>query len=395
MRVVQINSVYGYGSTGRIVRDIHHALMAEGHDSFVIYGRSGAIGTQGTGVSEEQNVYYLHNEVEEKIHIVIGTVFDRHGQLSKRNTASIIQKLVEINPDVIHLHNIHGFYLNYVDLFNYLKKSNKQVVWTLHDCWIKTGFCSYYDYNECDGYRNGCKSCKYKNVYPYRVFTNAANNYELKKSVFTSLDKLSIVTPSTWLQGEIEDSYMGKYSVRTIHNNVDTTKFRYHENDLKTKYGLTDKKIALAVSSLFTVQKGFEEYKKLAGILPDEWKLVMIGLNDKELKSLPAGVLGIKRTNSVEELADWYSAADCLVNLSLEDVYPTVNIEASSCGLPIIAYKTGGMVEQVENKGILIDRYDIQGVADALKTFSIPRKVYAFDNSMTGDYIGLYKELLK
>ncbi|MCF0110177.1 MAG: glycosyltransferase, partial [Erysipelotrichaceae bacterium] len=332
---------------------------------------------------------------EEKLHILFGTLLDRHGRYSYVNTKKIIEQIAKCDPDIVHLHNIHGFYLNYEMLFNFLKNSKIKVVWTLHDCWSKTGFCSHYDYNQCDGYKTGCKNCKFKNVYPYRVLSNSRDNFELKKSVFTSLDDLTIVTPSRWLKEQIDDSYLKEYPKEVIHNGIDTTKFKYHENDLRERYDLKNKKIALVVSSLYSVQKGLDEYRKLAGMLSDDWKLVMIGLSDKQIKELPEGVLGIQRTNSVEELVDWYSTADCLLNLSLEDVYPTVNIEAMSCGLPVIAYRTGGMIEQVEGKGILIDKYDIQGVCDALNTFDMPRQEYSFDNNMTEDYMKLYEEITK
>ncbi|MCF0114788.1 MAG: glycosyltransferase, partial [Erysipelotrichaceae bacterium] len=296
MKIVQINSVYGYGSTGRIVRDIHHALLNEGHDSYVIYGRTGAIGSQQLDKANEKNVFYLQNGFEEKQHILFGTLWDKHGQYSKKNTQTIINKLKDINPDMVHLHNIHGFYLNYVDLFKYLKESNVKVVWTLHDCWSKTGFCSHYDYNQCEGYKTGCKNCSFKNVYPYRVFSNSAKNYDLKKDIFTSLNNLTIVTPSRWLKDQITDSYLNKYPIQVIHNSVDTTKFVYHSNDLKEKYHLEDKKLALVVSSLYSVQKGLEEYKKLIPLLPNDWKLVVIGLNDKQMKEMPKEALCLPRT---------------------------------------------------------------------------------------------------
>ena len=395
MRILQINSVYDYGSTGKIVKSIHDHLLSNNVDAYVIYGRMGAVGDQKKEVKDE-HVFYINNNLEADYHLINSVIFDKHGLYSRRNTQRIIEKIKEIKPDVIHLHNIHGFYLNYRDFFAFLKETKIPVVWTLHDCWAYTGFCSYYDYNECDGFKTGCKNCRFKNVYPYKLFNHAAQNFEIKEKSFLGLKNLTIVTPSNWLANEVKMSFLKGYPIQTIHNDIDLNSFSYKNNfELLKKHNISNRKVCLAVSNVWTSQKGYLEYMKLSEILPDDWVLVMIGLTEKQLAKLPKNVIGIARTSSKEELAQWYSTADVFVNLSLEDNYPTVNIEAQACRLPIIGYKTGGMVEQLIDQDYLVEKYDLNGVVNLLKNTNFSKSNHCFKNDMMNEYMNLYSRVIE
>ena len=390
MRILQINSVYDYGSTGKIVKRIHDYLLANGVDAYVIYGRTGAVGDQNNAI-KDNHVFYINNNLEANYHLINSVIFDKHGLYSRRNTQRIIEKIKEIKPELIHLHNIHGFYLNYRDFFAFLKEINIPVVWTLHDCWAYTGFCSYYDYNECEGFKTGCKNCRFKNVYPYKLFNHAAQNFEIKEKSFLGLKNLTIVTPSNWLAGEVGQSYLKECPRFVIHNDVDLTEFKFHrDEELLRKYQIENKKICLAVSNVWTAQKGYAEYLKLATMLPNDWVLVMIGLTAKQIAKLPANIIGIERTKSKSELASWYSNAEVLVNLSLEDNYPTVNIEAMACELPIIGYRTGGIVEQLAEDGYLVDKYDLASVVKIIQETQFIKKPHQFTNEMVSKYLELY-----
>jgi hypothetical protein len=118
------------------------------------------------------------------MHLTKTRIFDTHGFGSKITTKSFINELEKLNPDVIHLHNIHGYYLHIELLFEYLKKSNKPVVWTLHDCWSFTGHCAYFEYDGCEKWKLGCNSCPQKNSYPSSlVIDNSHGNYLKKKDI--------------------------------------------------------------------------------------------------------------------------------------------------------------------------------------------------------------------
>ena len=394
MRILQINSVYGYGSTGKIVNKIHHELLDNGYESFVIYGRKGAIGSDQYSIIDN-NCFYINNNIEMYSHVLKGLIFDKHGLYSKKNTRHILEKIMEIKPDIIHLHNIHGFYINYELLFEYIIENKIKVVWTLHDCWSFTGFCSHYDYNNCDKWKKNCKKCNYRDVYPYRILSNSKQNYELKRDLYNRMDDIRIVTPSKWLANQVSQSILASKPICVINNDVDLSNFYYdYDSKLREEYDLVNKTVLLAVSSIWTNRKGFTEYLKLAATLCDNYRLVMIGLDKKQIKKLPYNIIGIERTNSVDELRKWYSSSDIFLNLTLEDTYPTVNLEARACGLPIITYNTGGSPETIGNNGYVVEKYDLQGIHELLNNEKFDKFSETKENRMCVNYIDLYRELL-
>ena len=387
MKVLQINSVYGFGSTGKIVGSIHDYLLNHDVDSYVIYSRKEANNVN------MKNTFRFYSGIGTAMHAFLALLFDTHGLHSKYNTKKIIAKIDEIDPDIVHLHNIHGFYLNYPMLFEYLKNKNKKVVWTLHDCWSYTGYCAYYDYNECYNWKkNRCQKCKYRNNYPYRfIISNSKRNISIKEKCYKDLD-VTLVTPSQWLSNELDSSILKDKKHLVINNSVNLDSFYYEKNDLRNKYNLHNKTVVLAVANYWTNPKGYLEYLKLAKILDSNQQLVMIGLNDKQLNSLPKNIMGFKRMN-IDELRAWYSSADVLLNLTLEDNYPTVNIEAKACGLPIITYRTGGSTEMVGTNGYVVDRYDLQTIKAIIDKNDFVRKIEILDNRMNENYLALYNKL--
>ena len=395
MKILQINSVYGYGSTGKIVYKIHHELLDKNDESFVIYGRKGAIGDSRELVNDN-NCYYIDNDFEIIDHVIRGTLLDRHGLYSDRNTNKIIEAIESIDPDVIHLHNIHGFYINYKLFFKYLADSKRKVVWTLHDCWAITGFCSHYEYNKCEQWKNECKKCKCKNVYPYRLLSNSHNNFNLKKELYAKLDNMVIVTPSNWLAKQVGMSMLKEHRVEVINNDVDLSNFYYdYDSSLVSKYSLEGKTIILGVAGIWTNRKGLNEYIKLSELLDSKYQIVLIGLNKKQINKLPNKIIGIEKTSSIDELRKWYSISNVFLNLTLEDTYPTVNLEARTCGLPVITYNTGGSPETIGNYGYIVDKYDLQGICEILNKEKFEKIVETKDNKMCDNYLSLYQELCK
>lgn len=395
MKILQINSVYGYGSTGKIVKKIHHELLSRNDESFVIYGRKGAIGDSGK-LLNDQNCYYIDNDFEIIDHVIRGTLFDKHGLYSDKNTNKIIEKIESINPDIIHLHNVHGFYINYKLFFSYLANSKRKVVWTLHDCWSFTGFCSHYEYNKCEEWKCGCDKCKFRKVYPYRLFSNSHNNFNIKNELYKELNNLIIVTPSKWLASQVEMSMLKNHRIEVINNDVNLASFYYdYDKTLIRKYRLENKIIILGVASIWTDRKGLYEYIKLSKKLNSKYQIVLIGLNKKQIKKLPKNIIGIEKTSSIDELRKWYSISNVFLNLTLEDTYPTVNLEARACGLPVITYNTGGSPETIGNHGYIIEKYDLEGVCELLKKDNFEKVVETKNNKMCDNYLSLYEELCR
>ena len=393
MKILQINSVYEYGSTGKIVALIHNKCKEENIESYVIFARSGTVDGKQKEVKTNDSVFKINNSFEMYSHLALAVLFDKHGLYSKTNTKKIIEKIKNIDPDIIHLHNIHGFYVNYEMLFEYLKKSNKKIVWTLHDCWSFTGFCSHFEYNNCMHWKDQSIKCTCRNVYPYRILINTDNNLKRKIKAF-DVENMTLVTPSVWLKDVVKESILNKHECKVINNSIDLSVFKYSKtNYLKEKLN-TNKKIILMVSSPFTKQKGFDEALSLSKILSDKYVIVMIGLSKGQIKNLPKNIIGFTRTSDANELVRCYCSSDIFLNLTLEDTYPTVNLEALACGLPVITYKTGGSSEMIEGKGIVVEKYDIEGVKQAIENISLEKKEYHFDNDMVNNYIKLYGELV-
>lgn len=401
MKLLFINSVLSYGSTGRIVEDICNHVSAEGSVCLVAHG------VKYHKYSQYDN-YVLGSKKDLFWHEFNSFIGDSHGLASKKATRELIGHISSYQPDVIHLHNIHGYYLNYPILFDYLSSVNTPIVWTLHDCWSITGHCSHFDFIGCDRWKTGCGHCPGLSVYPRSLFVDrSARNWRLKKECFTSVqDRLTIVPVSNWLESFVRQSFLKDAAIQTIHNGVDIETFSPKEvSSQKDKYSLGDKKVVLGVALPWTSRKGFEDMIQLADILPsDEYQVMMVGLSDKQLKHLPSNIIGVKRTNSAAELAELYSLATVFVNPTYEDNFPTVNIEALACGTPVISYRTGGSPEAIDDEtGILVEKGDVAGMASAVASvdkhaFSAPcrtRALRLFDKDKCFEkYIRLYERLL-
>lgn len=396
----QINVTANSGSTGRIAEDIGSMVKSQGWRSVIAYGRWAA--------PSQNELIRIGSDYSVRKHALESRLFDNHGLASRCPTKAIIDQIGRINPDIIHLHNIHGYYLNYPILFDYLSSVNTPIVWTLHDCWPITGHCSHFDFIGCERWKTGCGHCPGLSVYPRSLFVDrSARNWRLKKECFTSvLDRLTIVPVSNWLESFVRQSFFKDATIQTIHNGVDIETFSPKEvTSQKDKYSLGDKKVVLGVALPWTARKGFEDMIRLADILPsDEYQVMMVGLSDKQMKHLPSNIIGVKRTNSAVELAELYSLATVFVNPTYEDNFPTVNIEALACGTPVITYRTGGSPEAIDDEtGIVIEKGDVAGLASAVASvdrhaFSAhcrARSLCLFDKDKCFEkYIRLYERLL-
>ena len=359
MRLLQINVTVNWGSTGRIAEDIGELVLAQGGKSHIAYGRY---------VNESKSqLFRIGTKTDIYGHLLQTRFFDKHGLASKQATRQLVAYIDKIAPDIIHLHNIHGYYLNYPILFDYLSQIGVPVVWTLHDCWTFTGHCAHYDYAKCERWKMECYNCPQKKSYPASLMLDRSQkNFRNKKFYFTSLQNLTLVPVSNWLEGEVRKSFLKNFPVETIHNGINLDVFR-PTFVRKETLGLGDKFVILGVASVWTSRKGLGDFICLRKILPDIYAIILIGLNKKQIKQLPAGIIGISRTNNVQELADYYSLADVFVNPTWEDNFPTTNLEALACGTPVITYRTGGSVEAVTpNTGFIVEQGDMEGLVVAL-----------------------------
>jgi len=390
MKVLMINSVCGIKSTGRIATDLADMLTEKGHTVKIAYGRE--------EVPEKYKEYAVRigNEWDVRLHGLEARLFDNAGFGSKKATLRFLEWVREFAPDIIHLHNLHGYYINVELLFKFLKEYKSPVIWTLHDCWAFTGHCAHFDLCKCYKWKTECHKCPQKKEYPASILLdNSRKNYRNKKKAFQGVDNMVIVTPSNWLAGLVKESFLREYETRVINNGIDLALFKPTEGGFREKYKLENKIIVLGVASAWGVKKGLVDFIELRKLLDRRYEIVLVGVSEEDKNILPNGVLGITRTNSVKELAEIYTAADIFLNLTYEDNYPTVNLEAQACGTPVITYRTGGSVESVPEEQVA-NQGDLKSVVELIVKYEGKKtSVQSFydKNVAFEEYIELYEEI--
>lgn len=397
--LLQINTVVNRGSTGRIAEEIGNLAINAGWNSYIAYGRKP--GYSKSNLIRIGNVFYCY------WHVLKTRLFDKHGLGSKSATMMFVEEIERISPDIIHLHNIHGYYLNYSILFKYLSEANIPIVWTLHDCWSFTGHCPYFDFVNCDKWKSQCSNCIQRKKYPASWFADRSKmNYIDKKNCFNRPRNLTLVPVSNWLNNLVKYSFLSKNDTVVIHNGIDLDTF-YPRNSIKEKLGLQNQFVILGVANIWEERKGLDEFIQLSREVSSDVTIILIGLSKKQMRIIPSNIIGIERTDSVNQLAEFYSSADIFLNLTKEDNFPTTNIEALACGTPVLTYRTGGSVEAVTPEvGFVVDQGDIGSILAAIqvvktngkeKYISICRDhaVLHFRNSQCfTKYIDLYNSLL-
>jgi glycosyltransferase involved in cell wall biosynthesis len=373
MKLFQINVIANSGSTGRIAEDIGRVAISKGWQSYIAYGR--------WANASQSELIRIGNRLGILWHGVVTRLFDRHGLASRCATKKLIRRIKQIKPDIIHLHNVHGYFLNYKILFRYLASVDTPVIWTFHDCWPFTGHCAHFTYKKCNKWKTACVHCPEKGGYPASwLVDNSKQNYRLKKKYFNAVPNLTIVPVSYWLGDLVKKSFL-QSPIKVIHNGIDLNVFKPTSRDIRHKYGIGKETcMILGVASVWTSRKGLYDFMRLATIIPSDWQIVLVGLSAKQIRALPEGVIGIERTENINELAALYSAADVFVNPTWEDNYPTTNLEAISCGTPTLTYRTGGSVESVTPEtGAVVQQGDIQGVYDAVEMIHSKGKAHYSD----------------
>lgn len=367
-KLLQINPVIRTNtSTGRIMQEIGELAMANGWESYVAYsgGRDGVKPCKSKLIP-------VGEKLDVAFHGLWTRLTDRHGLASWFATKRFISEIKELKPDVIHIHNIHGYFLNYRMLFKYLKEADIPVIWTVHDCWLYTGHCYYYSSIGCDKWMSGCGNCPQRTAFPASWFIDRSKqNLKDKSEAFNSIkDKLTIVPVSEWIRGEMSRSILQNCHYQVIHNGIDLNVFDVQPDDkaVREKYGLGDKHIILGLASIWSKEKGWDDFIEMSKMLNGDEVIVMVGVTEEQQKRLPENVVGIRRTENVRQLAELYSAAVAFVNPTWQDNYPTVNLESIACGTPVVTYRTGGSIEAVTEKtGYVVEQGDVKGLLEAVR----------------------------
>ena len=394
MKVLQINT-FGNLSTGKIAVDIYRTLRANGHEGAVAFARNEVPGDVPS--------FKIGNSLSVYTDGVLTRLTDKAGHYSKGATEKLIKQIKEYDPDIIHLHNLHGYYINVSMLFDFLKDAGKPVVWTLHDCWAYTGHCCYYSMAGCDKWKlTGCSKCPQKKAYPASIFKdNSSKNFSEKNQMFHSVKNLHLVCVSKWLDNELKDSFLNDLPSRVIYNGIDTSVFKPSSGNFRIKYNMGDKRIVLGVASTWDTRKGLADFIELSKILDERYKIVLVGLNDKQKASLPDNMIGIGRTDGPKELAEIYSASNVLFNASVEETFGLPNVESLACGTPVVAYNCTGIPETMtEDDGFIVEPHDLQSVAQKIGEICdtgkrIEVSSFRFPKDKTYEaYMKLYEELV-
>ena len=391
-------------STGRIIQEIGTVAMASGWDNYIAYSK----GRDGVMPSASKLIP-VGSKLSVALHGLITRFLDMHGLGSVLATKKFVKEIERLQPDVIHIHNIHGYFLNYKVLFDYLSKTDIPVIWTVHDCWLYTGHCYHYASAGCEKWRTHCEKCPQKRAFPTSLWIDRSRqNFADKRDAFTSLKNLTIVTVSEWMKGEMSHSFLRECNFKVIHNGINLDVFDVQPDDkaVREKYSLGDKKIILGLASIWSKEKGWDDFVKMSEMLSDDEVIVMVGVTEKQQEQLPNGVVGIRRTENVRQLAELYSAATAFVNPTWQDNYPTVNLEAIACGAPVVTYRTGGSVEAVtEDTGYVVEQGDVAGLLKAVRDiknngkeqYTAKCRAYALANfrkeERYADYLKLYEDL--
>ncbi|MDR2409256.1 MAG: glycosyltransferase, partial [Bacteroidales bacterium] len=365
--LLQINVVVNFGSTGNIVEEIGELVISNGWKSYIAFGQS-----KGKNASKSDTIK-IGNVLSIYWHVLMSRLFDCHGLASKKATMKLIKQIEQISPDVIHLHNIHGYYINYKLLFDYLRNTKTHVIWTLHDCWAFTGHCAHFSFIRCMKWKIECNNCPQKSTYPRSILMDRSRSNFLAKKKSFRLDntRLIIATVSNWLTDLCLQSFLKDIPFKCIHNGVDINVFKpvlEKKKDILEKYNINAGFIILGVASIWAKRKGLDDFVKLSSHLSPDCSIVLVGLSKQQLKNLPPRIVGIQRTENRDELAVIYSSADVFINPTWEDNFPTTNLEALACGTPVITYNTGGSIESITDEtGYIVEQGDIEGLLNAIE----------------------------
>lgn len=397
-KLLQINECLNL-STGNIARAIGDVALEHGWESYIAFSSREPV------IACKSKVIKVGGLLGPYLHYIENRIFDREGLGSKRATKRLIEQIKDIQPDIVQLHNIHDHWLNYKLLFEFLNNTGIKVVWTFHDCWAFTGHCFHFITKNCEKWKTGCYECPLQYEYPNTILDRSKKNYLLKKELFSNCKNLTIVPCSNWIRNFVKESFLCDKQLYVIKNGVNLEIFKSSVIDDKandSKYRI------LAVSNVWNKEKGIQDIYKLRKFLSEDYLITIVGLTSEQVKSLPKGIIGIQRTQNIQELVELYSKSDVLINPTYADTFPTINLEALACGTPVITYRTGGSPETIDElTGAIVEQGDLNALCDKIKEFKFlnfkqahfedcrKRAEEKFDkNQCFEKYLDLYQKIL-
>ena len=401
MKVLQINTTFQQGSTGKICKGILDQCEAVGIKSYIAYARA------PRGQKLEENEITVSSWWNHHIHNRLARMFMSTGAFSFFHTKRFLRKIKQNKPDIIHLHNIHANFINLKLLFHFIKKEKIAIVWTLHDCWAFTGYCTHYSAVHCEKWKSLCSNCPNRYLDPVTLIDRSKAMYRKKKKMFCGIEKMKLVTPSNWLKQEVLNSFLQNYPVQVINNGIDLGLFTPTDSNFREKYQINKEQfIVLGVAHAWGARKGLDAFLELSKRLDKSFKIVLVGTTDEIDQHLPDTIISIHRTQNQKELAEIYSASDLFVNPTIEDNFPTVNIEAIACGTPVLTYETGGSAEIIDNTcGCVVSQGNIEALEKEIIRIrdnrpysqnSCLQRAQKYDMQLKfAEYIDLYKEILR
>lgn len=363
MRVVEINGGV-FGSTGRIIEGIRDVVLQNGDKMLV----AAPVTLSNRNAEPSYPYYKIGSYRKRQLSVLMDRIFSVQNAFAFSETRKLIQEIDRFQPDIIHLHSIHGGYLNIGMFFRYLSQSKAKVVWTLHDCWAFTGHCPHFTAENCSLWMTGCHDCPRYREYPRTILDDSRRMWNRKRVLFNQLNNLVIATPSHWLKSRVEASFLKDYPVYVINNGIDLSVFRRSPGDFKEKHHCKGKTVILGVAFGWGYRKGLDVFNRIAESAErNNFKIVLVGTDDAIDRQLCPDIISIHRTNSLSELAAIYSDCDVFFNPTREDTFPTVNMEALACGLPVVTFPVGGSPEIIDtNCGMVISPESDQEIIESL-----------------------------
>ena len=400
LKLLEVNSS-NFGSTGTIMMGIARAARSEGMNAYVCVPKS-----RSNIKNKCEDQILIGSRLFRNLHIFLGQLTGYQGCFSIFSTLNLFRKVSKIKPDIIHIHNLHGNYINLPMLFHYIKKHDIHIVWTLHDCWAFTGQCAHFTMVKCERWEKGCEHCPQYKVYPKAYVDRTKAMWRLKKKWFTGVNHMVVVTPSVWLARLAKKSFLSEYKIEVINNGIDLDIFKPCESEIRGKYGIETGYLILGVSFSWGKRKGLDVFVELREVLDARYHIVLVGVTEEEREKLPQGIITVSKTSNQRELAEFYSAADVFVNPTREENFPTVNMEALACGTPVITFQTGGSPEIIdETCGITVETDNTSQLVEAINRVVKGRGIKRSDcieraksfnmNQKYRDYLKLYQEIVR
>lgn len=361
--LLQFNVSANCGSTGRLAEDLGDVALKAGWKSYIAYGRDVR--------PSHSELVRIGTNFDIYAHVLKTRLFDRHGFGSKHATKKIIKQIDEIKPDVIQFQNVHGYYLNLPVILNYITEKDVPLIWSLHDCWSMTGHCAHFALEDCEKWKVECNHCPLLKDYPASWgWDSSKRNYQEKKNLIEAIPRLTIVSGSEWIASIARQSYFKNRDIHVIPDGIDTDIYspQCDTAELRKINQLEGKFVIMASGTAWPYYKGLDDFAKLRAVLDDNYAIIIVGMQEKEIPSLPKGLIGIPRTKTPQELASWYSMADCVMSLSRLESFGLTPVEGFACGTPAIVYNNAALPELITEKtGFVVEPGNILDVKEKVE----------------------------